>query len=636
MTIVAIKHNLAGNLAENIMLCVFRHLQHRQFLLMSVDNVRGKHYCALGSDTFRLICIILFGSKRTVFKILIKAFRLMGKQEIYDYIVVGAGSSGAILASRLSEDPSNSVLLVEYGGSDRSVFVRMPSALGIPMNTRKYNWGFESVPEPYLDNRRMNCPRGKVMGGSSSINGMVYVRGHALDFDEWESLGATGWNYQNCLPYFNKLENHQCVTSAYTGSEGPVAISGGNNMRNPLYRAFIDAGVETGYSETENYNGYRQEGFGQKFMNVDGGIRASSSHAYLKDAKKRPNLTILKRALVTRITFEGKTATGIECKIRRQMRRFSARREVVLCAGSIGSPHLLQVSGVGPKDKLTDIGIDVVHDLPGVGENLQDHLEFNFQYRCKQPITLNSELGLFKKALIGVQWLLFKTGLGRTNHFEACAFIRSKAGIKWPDIQYHFLPGAISYDGTVAFTGHGFQVHAGHNKPTSRGHVRAVSGDISRHPDIQFNYLATEEDREGFRNCVHLTRDIMRQPAMDEFRGEVIQPSDDVQSDAQIDAFIRQSVDSAYHPSCTCKMGIDAMAVVDPELRVHGLNNIRVIDSSIFPTIPNGNLNAPTMMVAERGADIVRGNIQSSSSSVEVYIDPNWQERQKEGVAVRE
>ena len=560
----------------------------------------------------------------------------MGKQEIYDYIVVGAGSSGAILASRLSEDPSNSVLLVEYGGSDRSVFVRMPSALGIPMNTRKYNWGFESVPEPYLDNRRMNCPRGKVMGGSSSINGMVYVRGHALDFDEWESLGATGWNYQNCLPYFNKLENHQCVTSAYTGSEGPVAISGGNNMRNPLYRAFIDAGVETGYTETENYNGYRQEGFGQKFMNVDGGIRASSSHAYLKDAKKRPNLTILKRALVTRITFEGKTATGIECKIRRQMRRFSARREVVLCAGSIGSPHLLQVSGVGPKDKLTDIGIDVVHDLPGVGENLQDHLEFNFQYRCKQPITLNSELGLFKKALIGAQWLLFKTGLGRTNHFEACAFIRSKAGIKWPDIQYHFLPGAISYDGTVAFTGHGFQVHAGHNKPTSRGHVRAVSGDISHHPDIQFNYLATEEDREGFRNCVHLTRDIMRQPAMDEFRGEVIQPSDDVQSDAQIDAFIRQSVDSAYHPSCTCKMGIDAMAVVDPELRVHGLNNIRVIDSSIFPTIPNGNLNAPTMMVAERGADIVRGNIQSSSSSVEVYIDPNWQERQKEGVAVRE
>ena len=290
--------------------------------MTSVDNGCGKHYCGSGSDMFKDTCIILFVSKSRVLRILIKAFRLMGKQEIYDYIVVGAGSAGAILASRLSEEPTCSVLLVEYGGSDRSVFVRMPSALGIPMNTRKYNWGFESAPEPYLDNRRMNCPRGKVMGGSSSINGMVYVRGHALDFDEWESLGATGWNYQSCLPYFNKLENHRCVTSQYTGSEGPVAISGGNNMRNPLYRAFIDAGVESGYSETENYNGYRQEGFGQKFMNVDSGIRASSSHAYLKDAKKRPNLTILKRALVTRVTFDGKTATGIECKIRGRLKTF--------------------------------------------------------------------------------------------------------------------------------------------------------------------------------------------------------------------------------------------------------------------------------------------------------------------------
>ena len=290
---------------------------------------------------------------------------------------------------------------------------------------------------------------------------------------------------------------------------------------------------------------------------------------------------------------------------------------------------------MGPKDKLAEVGINVVHDLSLVGENLQDHLEFNFQYRCKQPITLNSELGLFKKGLIGAQWLLFKTGLGRTNHFESCAFIRSKAGIKWPDIQYHFLPGAISYDGTVAFTGHGFQVHAGHNKPSSRGHVRAVSGDISQHPEIQFNYLATAEDREGFRNCVHLTREIMRQPAMDQFRGEVIQPTDDVQSDEQIDTFIRQSVDSAYHPSCTCKMGTDAMAVVDPELKVQGLNNIRVIDSSIFPTIPNGNLNAPTMMVAERGADLIKGNVINASIPVKVYIDECWPERQKEGLAIR-
>ena len=546
----------------------------------------------------------------------------------YDYIVVGAGSAGAIVASRLSEDPKSTVLLVEHGGSDSSIFIRMPTALGIPMNTRKYNWGFESAPEPYLNNRRMNCPRGKVLGGSSSINGMVYVRGHALDFDEWESHGATGWNYQNCLPYFKKLENHRCITSEYTGSNGPVAISGGNNMRNPLYRAFIDAGVEAGYKETDDYNGYRQEGFGQKFMNVDGGIRASTGYAYLKNKKKRANLTILKHALVTCIVFDGKTATGVQCDIGGQTKIFSAQREVVLCAGSIGSPQLLQVSGVGPRETLAAAGIDLVHELPGVGENLQDHLEFNFQYRCKQPITLNSELGLFKKALIGARWLLFKTGLGRTNHFESCAFIRSKAGVQWPDIQYHFLPGAISYDGTVAVKEHGFQVHVGHNKPTSRGHVRVSSGDIKQHPEIQFNYLATEKDKQGFRDCVHLTREVMRQPAMDTFRGEVIQPTDDVQSDEQIDAFIREAVDSAYHPSCTCKMGIDAMAVVDPELRVHGLSNIRIIDSSIFPTIPNGNLNAPTMMVAERGADLIKGNVQQPAAMA-VYTNKDWQKWQK-------
>ncbi|MDE0876160.1 MAG: choline dehydrogenase [Porticoccaceae bacterium] len=546
----------------------------------------------------------------------------------YDYIVVGAGSAGAIVASRLSEDPKSTVLLVEHGGSDSSIFIRMPTALGIPMNTRKYNWGFESAPEPYLNNRRMNCPRGKVLGGSSSINGMVYVRGHALDFDEWESHGATGWNYQNCLPYFKKLENHRCITSEYTGSNGPVAISGGNNMRNPLYRAFIDAGVEAGYKETDDYNGYRQEGFGQKFMNVDGGIRASTGYAYLKNTKKRANLTILKHALVTCIVFDGKTATGVQCDIGGQTKIFSAQREVVLCAGSIGSPQLLQVSGVGPRETLAAAGIDLVHELPGVGENLQDHLEFNFQYRCKQPITLNSELGLFKKALIGARWLLFKTGLGRTNHFESCAFIRSKAGVQWPDIQYHFLPGAISYDGTVAVKEHGFQVHVGHNKPTSRGHVRVSSGDIKQHPEIQFNYLATEKDKQGFRDCVHLTREVMRQPAMDTFRGEVIQPTDDVQSDEQIDAFIREAVDSAYHPSCTCKMGIDAMAVVDPELRVHGLSNIRIIDSSIFPTIPNGNLNAPTMMVAERGADLIKGNVQQPAAMA-VYTNKDWQKWQK-------
>jgi len=554
----------------------------------------------------------------------------MQNQKDIDYIVVGAGSAGAIVASRLSEDPNCGVLLVEYGGSDGSVFVRMPSALGIPMNSKKYNWGFETAPEPYLDNRRMNCPRGKVIGGTSSINGMVYVRGNAADFDQWEEQGASGWNYQNCLPYFKKFENHQCRQSAYTGNEGPVAISDGNNMRNPLYRAFIDAGVEAGYGETQDYNGYRQEGFGQKFMNVDRGIRASTGYSYLKAATKRPNLTILKHALVTRIVFEGKTAIGIECKIGGKTKLYQAKKEVVLSAGAIGSPQLLQVSGIGSRKTLEDAGIGLLHELPGVGENLQDHLEFNFQYSCKQPISLNSELGLFKKGVIGARWLLLKTGLGRTNHFEACAFIRSKAGVKSPDIQYHFLPGAITYDGSVAFKGHGFQVHVGHNKPTSRGHVRALSGDLSEHPEILFNYLETEADREGFRNCVHLTREIMRQPAMDAFRGEVIQPTDEVQTDQQIDAFVRASVDSAYHPCGTCKIGVDELAVVDSELRVRGIENLRVIDASVFPTIPNGNLNAPTMMLAERGADLIKGGALLASLEVPVYQDELWQERQRE------
>ena len=555
--------------------------------------------------------------------------RPMENLKSYDYIVVGAGSAGAIVASRLSEDSTCTVLLLEYGGSDHSIFLRMPTALGIPMNTKKYNWGFESITEPHVNNRRMNCPRGKVVGGSSSINGMVYVRGNPLDYDEWESSGATGWNYQNCLPYFKKLENHQCLSSEYTGNDGPVVVSGGNNMRNPLYRAFINAGVEAGYTETEDYNGFRQEGFGQKFMNVDKGIRASTGHAYLKKAKKRPNLTVVKHALVTKVLFDGKTATGVECDIRGDIKKFTANKEVILCAGSIGTPQLLQVSGVGPRDVLEAASIELIHESPGVGQNLQDHLEFNFQYRCKEPITLNSELGLFKKALIGARWLLFKTGLGRSNHFESCAFIRSKAGVKWPDIQYHFLPGAITYDGTVAFKGHGFQVHVGHNKPTSRGHVRVTSKDIKKHPDILFNYLETEEDKQGFRDCVRLTREIMSQVAMSRYRGEVIQPTDDVQDDDQIDAFVRDAVDSAYHPSCSCKMGIDPMSVVDPDLKVHGLSRLRIVDSSVFPTIPNGNLNAPTMMLAERGADLIKGSTIQPKHRASVYINEHWQTSQK-------
>ena len=547
----------------------------------------------------------------------------------YDYIVIGSGSAGAIVAARLSEDKSVSVLLIEAGGSDKNIFIKMPTALGIPMNTRKFNWGFKSEPERFLNDRIMNCPRGRVLGGSSSINGMVYVRGNPFDFDEWEMLGANGWNFKNCLPYFKRVENHKIKNSMYTGNEGAVSISGGNNMKNPLYNAFIDAAIEAGYEKTEDYNGYQQEGFGQKFMNVDSGIRASTSHAYLNPVKHRKNLTIFSKSLVTKIIFKNKKACGVELTRNNKNYSIYSHKEIILSAGSIGSPHILQVSGVGCRKKLKNTGIQVIHDLPGVGENLQDHLEFNFQYRCKQPITLNGQINLLKKLKIGIEWIITKKGLGASNHFEACGFIRSKAGVKWPDIQYHFLPGAITYDGTVAFSDHGFQVHVGHNKPTSRGSITAISSDIKVHPKIQFNYLSTESDRAGFRASVRLTREIMQQKSMKPFLGHAIQPSENIQTDDEIDEFIRNSVDSAYHPCGTCRMGKGSNAVVDEHLSVFGIDGLRVVDSSVFPSIPNGNLNAPTMMLAERASDIIKNKVMKPKAKPKVYLNKKWQTSQR-------
>ena len=553
---------------------------------------------------------------------------MLGKSS-YDYIVIGSGSAGAIVATRLSEDKSVSVLLIEAGGSDKNIFIKMPTALGIPMNTRKFNWGFKSEPERFLNDRVMNCPRGRVLGGSSSINGMVYVRGNPFDFDEWEMLGANGWNFKNCLPYFKRVENHKIKNSIYTGNEGAVSISGGNNMKNPLYNAFIDAAIEAGYEKTEDYNGYQQEGFGQKFMNVDSGIRASTSHAYLNPVKHRKNLTIFSKSLVTKIIFKNKKACGVELTRNNKNYSIYSHKEIILSAGSIGSPHILQVSGVGCRKKLKNSGIQVIHDLPGVGENLQDHLEFNFQYRCKQPITLNGQINLLKKLKIGIEWIITKKGLGASNHFEACGFIRSKAGVKWPDIQYHFLPGAITYDGTVAFSDHGFQVHVGHNKPTSRGSITAISSDIKVHPKIQFNYLSTESDRAGFRASVRLTREIMQQKSMKPFLGHAIQPSENIQTDDEIDEFIRNSVDSAYHPCGTCRMGKGSNAVVDEHLSVFGIDGLRVVDSSVFPSIPNGNLNAPTMMLAERASDIIKNKVMKPKAKPKVYLNKKWQTSQR-------
>lgn len=549
--------------------------------------------------------------------------------EEFDYIIVGAGSAGCVLANRLSEDKNSSVLLLEYGGSDKSIFIQMPTALSIPMNTQKYNWQYESQPEPYLDQRRMHCPRGKVLGGSSSINGMVFVRGHAKDFDEWEAHGASNWGYRHCLPYFKKMDDWAFGADEYRGVGGPLSVNNGNNRQNPLYNAFIEAGEQAGYASTLDYNGQSQEGFGAMHMTVKNGVRWSTANAYLKPAMSRSNLTVRTKALSRRIMLEGKKAVGVEYQQGNTTKQAKARAEVIISAGSIGSPQLLQVSGIGPAEVLAQAGIELKHHLPGVGENLQDHLEFYFQYQCQQPITLNAKLDVWNKFLIGSRWMLSKTGLGATNHFESCAFIRSKAGVEWPDIQYHFLPAAMRYDGQAAFDGHGFQVHVGHNKPFSRGWVRAESGDFRQKPKICFNYLQHSEDIEAFRACVRLTREIIEQPAFDAYRQGEIQPGEAVQSDDEVDAFVRQAVESAYHASCSCKMGTDVMAVVDPETRVHGIECLRVVDSSIFPTIPNGNLNGPTIMLAERAADLIKGKGMLPASDASVGMAEDWENHQR-------
>jgi choline dehydrogenase len=463
---------------------------------------------------------------------------------------------------------------------------------------------------------------------------MAYVRGHPCDFDEWEALGARGWGYRHCLPYFRRMESWKGGADEYRGSNGPLAVCSGNEMKlNPLYEAFIEAGRQAGYPLAADYNGYQQEGFGPMHMTVRDGIRWSTANAYLKPVRRRPNLEVRTGVLTHRVLLEGRRAMGVEYSGGGSTEQVRAEREVILAAGSIGSPMLLQLSGIGPAGVLEAADVPVVHDLPGVGENLQDHLEVYFQYRCKQPITLNGKLGLVGKGLIGARWLLFRDGLGATNHFESCAFIRSRAGVRWPDIQYHFLPAAMRYDGNAAFDGHGFQVHVGPNKPKSRGWVRIRSNDPRDKPHILFNYLQHEDDRADWRTCIRLTREIIAQPALDDYRGPEIQPGETISSDEQIDAWVRANAESAYHPSCTCKIGVadDLLAVLDPECRVRGIEQLRVVDSSVFPTITNGNLNAPTIMVGERAADLIKGMEPLSPSNAHYYIDEDWETRQRPG-----
>ena len=551
--------------------------------------------------------------------------------EAADYIIVGAGSAGCVLADRLSADGKHKVVLLEFGGSDRSIFIQMPAALAYPMNTKRWNWGYESEPEPHLNGRRLNCPRGKGLGGSSSINGLVYVRGNALDFERWkEDEGATGWGYADVLPYFKRAEGRDEGGNAYRGGDGPLSTSYGP-LDNPLHQAWLDAAQQAGYGLTEDYNGYAQEGFGRMDMTVRNGTRCSAAKAYLYEARKRPNLNVIEHALATRILFEGTRAVGIEYEQAGKMHQLRAAREVILSGGPINSVQLLKLSGIGPAEELQSHGITVRADRPGVGANLQDHLEFYFQMACTQPITLYGKANLLGKAMVGAQWLFGRSGTGASNQFESCGFIRSRAGIKYPDIQYHFFPMAINYDGSSLATEHGFQAHVGPMRSKSRGTVTLKSADPHDKPKILFNYMSHPDDWADMRACVRLTREIFQQPAFAPYRGREIQPGADCFTDDQIDAFIAEHVESALHPSCTCKMGSprDPMAVVDPELRVIGAQGLRVVDSGVMPSITTGNLNAPTIMIGEKGADHILGKPMLAPSNAPFYVAPNWDVAQR-------
>ncbi|SEO94726.1 choline dehydrogenase [Salinihabitans flavidus] len=549
-----------------------------------------------------------------------------------DYVIVGAGSAGCALAYRLSE-AGRSVLIIEHGGSDAGPFIQMPGALSYPMNMARYDWGYRSQPEPHLGGRRLACPRGKVIGGSSSINGMVYVRGHAGDYDHWKDSGAAGWGYADVLPYFKRMETWDDGghggDAGWRGTDGPLHVTRGPRD-NPLHAAFVTAGAQAGYQSTDDYNGAMQEGFGAMDMTVHKGRRWSAASAYLKPALKRDTCELL-RGLACRVVIEQGRAVGVEIERGGRREVVYARREVILSASSINSPKLLMLSGIGPAAHLAEHGIEVIADRPGVGQNLQDHLELYVQMASSQPITLYRYWNLWGKALVGARWLLGKRGLGASNQFESAGFIRSRAGVAYPDIQYHFLPIAVRYDGKAAAEGHGFQAHVGPMRSASRGAVTLAGRDPSAAPEIRFNYMSQESDWDDFRTCIRLTREIFAQEAFRPFVKHEIQPGDAVRSDEELNGFIREHVESAYHPCGTCRMGAadDPGAVVDPETRVIGVEGLRVADSSIFPRITNGNLNAPSIMTGEKAADHILGRGMLPPANDVPWVHPGWQEMQR-------
>ncbi|WP_374397166.1 choline dehydrogenase [Tabrizicola sp.] len=546
-----------------------------------------------------------------------------------DYVIVGAGSAGCAMAYRLAE-AGRRVTVIEHGGSDAGPFIQMPGALSYPMNMGIYDWGFATEPEPHLGGRVLATPRGKVIGGSSSINGMVYVRGHARDYDTWAEMGADGWSYADVLPYFKRMEaSHGGSGPEFRGSDGPLHITRGPRD-NPLFDAFIEAGEQAGYPVTADYNGRQQEGFGPMEATIWKSRRWSAANAYLKPALAGGNVQVV-RGLARRVVMEGKRAVGVEVDTRAGRQVIKAGREVILAASSINSPKLLMLSGIGPAAHLKEHGIEVVADRPGVGANLQDHLEIYMQFAASQPVTLFKYWNLWGKAWVGAQWLLTGKGPGASNQFEACAFIRSKAGVEYPDIQYHFLPIAVRYDGKAVAEGHGFQAHVGPMRSKSRGSVTLRSGNPTDAPVIRFNYMSDPSDWEDFRSCIRLTREIFGQEAFKPYLKSELQPGLRYQSDIELDDFLREHVESAYHPCGTARMGraSDPMAVVDPECRVIGVEGLRVADSSIFPQVTNGNLNGPSIMTGEKAADHILGRTPLPASNLEPWINPNWRTAQR-------